>query len=64
MFMNSEIIVGLLFVPVVLFIFIPLSMLCVWTFVQLLRKIVKIHKTTEEAQSEPYIARLHSSSVA
>ncbi len=62
MFIQSEIIVGLWFLPVVLFILIPLSMLCVRTFIQPLRKVAK--KTKKGAEGETYTAGLHSSSVA
>ena len=35
----SEFIVGLWFAPVVLFVFIPLTVLCAWSVHQLLRKV-------------------------
>ncbi len=35
----SEFIVGLWFIPVVLFVVIPLSVLCAWSIHQLLRKV-------------------------
>lgn len=63
---NPEIIVGLWFVPVVLFIIIPLSMLCVWTVYQLMMKLFGkiglIHKSLDEAGNDPNILGLHSES--
>ncbi len=68
MLLNSEIIVGLWVVPVVLFIFIPLSMLCIWSCVQFLKKfsgnVVKVQKSVMEADSESYGAGLRSGSAA
>ena len=49
---NSEIIVGLWFVPVVLSILIPLSMLCVWGCVDLLRKINARFGRVEESAKD------------
>lgn len=60
--LNAEIIVGLWFVPVVLFIIIPLSMLCFWTAHQFLRKLTDkiglIHKSPEEAGDGSYVPGL------
>ena len=64
---NSEMIVVLWCVPVVLFIIIPLSMLCVWTFHQLLRKITDkielIYKSSKEARNESFGASIQSEPV-
>lgn len=60
--LNAESIVGLWFVPVVLFIIIPLSMLCLWTAHNLLRKLTDkighIHKSPGEAGDGSYIPGL------
>ena len=48
----SEFIVGLWFVPVVLFIVIPLTVLCAWAAHQLLRKVgEKIEQTVAGARA-------------
>lgn len=52
----SEFIVSLWFVPVVLFIAIPLTVLCVWSVHQLLRKITErieqAHVSAKAARNE------------
>ncbi len=62
MLMNPEMIVGLWFVPSVLFILIPLSTLCVWTcfrfFKTLTEKIVLLQKTTGQVQGDPELVTL------
>ncbi len=64
----SEAIVGLWFVPVVLYILLPLSMLCIWSFVELLKKLAErgamIHQSAKEKHDEHYIAGMHSSSAS
>ena len=53
---NAEIIVGLWFVPVVLFVLIPLSVLCFWSVHRVLRKIVdsaeQAHASAKSAREE------------
>jgi len=53
---NSEMIVGLWFVPVVLSIVAPLAILCVWSVHQLLKRITetfeKALKSVQEARDE------------
>lgn len=50
----SEFIVGLWFVPVVLFVVIPLSVLCAWSVHRLLRKIVdKIEQAARDETRAP-----------
>jgi len=60
---NAEMIVGMWFVPVVLFILIPMSMLCIWAVHQILRKITDrielIHKSAKEAQDKSPVTNLH-----
>ncbi len=62
MFMNSEVIVSLWFVPVVLSVLVPLSMLCIWGGLQLLRKVTRetaqIHKSAREALDDSYVKGL------
>ena len=52
----SEFIVGLWFVPVVLFVVIPLSVLCVWSVHRLMRKITErieqAHLSAKAAQNK------------
>ena len=64
---NSEMIVGLWFVPVVLFIAIPLAMLCIWTIHRALKriadKIEQVHGIVKEAREKGYVAGLHPKSV-
>ena len=52
----SELIVGLWFVPVVIFIAIPLFVLCVWSVHRLVRKITdrieQAHLSSKTAQNE------------
>jgi len=52
----SEFIVGLWFVPVVLFVVIPLSVLCVWSVHRLMRKITErieqAHLSAKASQNE------------
>lgn len=64
---NSEMIVVLWCVPVVLFILMPLSMLCIWACLQLFRKLarktVQIHQAVKKAQDESYTAGLSSEPV-
>ncbi|MCP4297152.1 MAG: hypothetical protein GY786_16240 [Proteobacteria bacterium] len=64
----SEIIVGLWLVPVVLFIIIPLSMLCIWIVYQLLKRIsdqiVQIHMSTDEIRDKSHVPGLHPKPVA
>lgn len=58
----SEMIVGLWCVPVVLFIIIPLSMLCLWSIFKLIRKIgdqiEQTHRFAKKSVSEPPVKRL------
>jgi membrane protein implicated in regulation of membrane protease activity len=58
----SEVIVGLWFVPVVLFIAIPLSVLCVWSVHRLMRKtterIEQAHLNAKAAQNESPVQSL------
>ena len=65
---NSEMIVVLWCVPVVLFVIIPLSMLCVWTFHQLLKKITDkielIYRSSKEARDESYVIGIQSGPAA
>ena len=65
---NSEMIVVLWCVPVVLFILIPLSMLCIWALHQLLKKITDkielIHKSSKRARDESYVTGIQSEPVA
>lgn len=53
---NAEMIVGLWFVPVVLFIVVPLSVLCLWSVHRVLRKAVdgieKAHASAKTARDE------------
>lgn len=60
MFMNSEFIVGLWFLPVVLFILLPLSMFCVWTCVQYVRstalKTASFPKAAKKIQGKAELA--------
>ena len=62
MFMNPEIIAVLWFLPVVLFILIPLTILCIWSVHQLLKSIVEnilqtsqSSKVVKEESSSPGI---------
>jgi len=56
--LNSEMIVGLWFVPVVLSILIPLAMFCIWSGHQLIvkttGKIGLVDNSAEEVQDESY----------
>ena len=65
---NSEMIVGLWFVPVVLFIALPLSMLCIWTIHRVLKriadKIEQVHGIAKDAHDKGHVAGLHTKSVA
>ncbi len=65
---NSEMLVVLWCAPVVLFIVVPLSMLCIWAFHQLLKKITDkielIHKSSKEARDESYVMGIQSGPVA
>jgi len=65
---NSEMIVGLWFVPVVLFVVIPLSMLCIWTVHQLLKRIIakieQVHSSSSEARDESHVTGFHPKSAA
>jgi hypothetical protein len=60
----ANFIVGLWFVPVTVFILIPLSMLCVWSVHQLLRKITDkiaiIPKSAEDTRLDGYVSNLRS----
>jgi len=60
---NSEMIVGLWFVPVVLFILIPLSMLGIWTVLQFAKKVIhkteRVQETVKETLNESKIEALH-----
>lgn len=53
----SELIVGLWFVPVVLFIALPLSVFCVWSVFSVCKKIgdkvVQVHGSVEERETSP-----------
>ncbi len=53
---NSEMIVGLWFVPVVLSIVIPLAMLCIWSVQQVLKRIIdtieQALKSAQETRNE------------
>lgn len=59
----SEMIVCLWFVPVVLFIIIPLSILCLWSIHKLVRKFVdqieQTHISAKESNKESPVSRLH-----
>ena len=52
----SQMIVGLWFVPVVLFIIIPLSILCLWLVHKLMRKIVdrieQTHRSVKQSRNQ------------
>ncbi len=65
---NSEMIVVLWSVPVVFFILMPLSMLCVWAFHQLLKKVTDkiklIYKSSKKARDESYVIGIQSGPVA
>jgi len=54
--LTAEMIVGLWFVPVVLFIIIPLSILCLWSVHKLMRKITdrieQTHRSVKEARND------------
>lgn len=54
--LTSEMIVGLWFVPVVLFIIIPLSVLCLWSVHKLMRKIAnrieQTHRSVKQVQKK------------
>ena len=56
---NSEMIVGLWFVPVVLSIVIPLAMLCIWSVQQVLKRVVdtleRAHRSSKEARKESHV---------
>ncbi len=58
MLMYSEGIVGLLFVPVILCIIVPLAMLCVWFVMQLFKKtgskIEQVEISAQEERSEMF----------
>ena len=60
----ANFVVGLWFVPVTVFILIPLSMLCVWSVYQLLRKITEkiaiIPKSAEDTRLDVYVSNLRS----
>lgn len=60
--LNSEIIVGFWFVPVALFIVIPLSMLCIWTVHKFLGKIANkielVHNSAKAARDEAPVSGL------
>jgi hypothetical protein len=53
---NSEMIVVLWFVPVVLSIVIPLAMLCIWSVQQVLKRVAdtleQAHRSAKEARKE------------
>ena len=52
--LNAEMIVGLWFAPVVVFILIPLSVLCLWSVHKVLRKLVD---SAEQAHASSRDAR-------
>jgi hypothetical protein len=61
--LGSELIVCLWFLPVILFIVIPLSVLCLWGFYRISRKVPDgvehlAKKTMEKAGSSAYATRL------
>ena len=68
MSMNAEIIPVLWFFPVVLFILIPLTMLCIWSVYQILKSIVKNSlqaiQSTKVAQEESSSPRIQPEPVA
>ena len=66
MFTNSEAIVGLWLVPVILCILVPLSMLCVWCVMQLSKKmsgkIEQVEKSVDKNRNESLVDTLQSQS--
>jgi hypothetical protein len=61
--LGSELIVYLWFLPVALFIFIPLSVLCLWGFYRISRKVAdrvgqQVNTTMEKAGSRTYAISL------
>ena len=68
MFMNPEILPVLWFLPVVLFILIPLIVMCIWSAYQILKSIVEDSlqaiQSTKVAQKESSSPRLKPESVA
>ena len=68
MFINSEMIVGLWLVPVVLCIVVPLLMLCAYSVVHYLRKIheaiKQMQRSLQQVQARSHVARLPEKSIA
>ena len=68
MYKYSEIIVGLWFVPVVVFILVPLAMLCVWSVIKFFKKIGSkiehIEESAKEARDESLAESLKSQTTA
>ena len=68
MFTYPEIIVGLWFLPVVVFILVPLAMLCVWSVIQVFKKtgskIEHIEESAKEERDESLAASLKSQTTA
>ena len=68
MFTNSEMIISLWLVPVVITILLPLGMLCSWACMQLIKKmvghIVQIWKSILRVRDEFYVEGLQSEPAA
>lgn len=66
MFIISEAIVAMWFAPVVVFIILPLSMFCIWTCFQLVRKAVEqtrnVQESVRKTQRNAYGSGLQSES--